>query len=444
MTSTRLLCSCALLFLLVGSVYASAVTLNPTTALHKAYYRALSQQSGSPPTNPSWAESTNTEFASADYTAVDTDDDSLKTSRAVSASINGRWCAAEELYTFDLSAYPSITKIVCYWNGTGASDVNVLANQLWVKTNASTWTDVGALPTYVGPRNYTDTTCYMASGIYKVAAFGYSVKIFGQPNAGIGIYCWYFQIVVTYTAASGQEKMFLVTATLKATASASTMKEIELATSTASSKATASLSMLKEKGLGLSMAVLNSAATTQTYKAMLLGTFAVFGHGTTWNDYLKAIILYGAVTGNLNLWVKSWNSSVQPGFPQQPEIIFPPSLSVLFKAYQDDKPLPDVEINVYETLFNGLADSAVTDMTGRATIYLFPGDYRYEALHTRSNMTREGHFLHFTYETIEIDFGTGEVKITPTLVQVLLRMVTMLCVTALGCVCIWRLKKRDR
>ena len=123
---------------------------------------------------------------------------------------------------------------------------------------------------------------------------------------------------------------------------------------------------------------------------------------------------------------------------------FSSSLSVLFKTYQDGKPLPDVEIKIYETVFNSLVDSAVTDTTGRATIYLPPGEYRYEALHAPTNNTWEGHFLHYAYETIEIDFGKGEAKITSNLVPVILKMVTMLCLTAIGCIYIWRLNKKER
>ena len=185
----------------MGQVLASTANRQPATGTDPAYYRTASNQSGSAPSDPSWAETTHIEFSSADYVAVQTDDGS-RTLRSATASITGRWCAAEELFTFDLSSYSSIQSVYIHWQGYGTLDVNGLVCALYVKTGASTWTNLADIQNTMDEDDYyNDTNPYTNSGIYKVAIFGLSVKV--GANAAVSLRTDYMIITVYYVAAGG-------------------------------------------------------------------------------------------------------------------------------------------------------------------------------------------------------------------------------------------------
>lgn len=181
----------------------ATVTLKPTTALHKAYYRIASNRTGTRPTDPSWVEASPTEFAAADYVAVDSDDAS-RTSHLASATIATRWCASSEEFTFDLSAYPGITNIEIMWDGY-CKTVDVIDTEAFFKKSAAaTWTNVGAVPEADGAGweiDVNDAVCYTAAGIYKIGVLVVSTK--ATTNTTANTYSDALQIIVTYTPASG-------------------------------------------------------------------------------------------------------------------------------------------------------------------------------------------------------------------------------------------------
>jgi hypothetical protein len=180
-------------------------TLKPTTALHKAYYRTIGNQlpTTPKPTDPSWVEGSPTEFAAADYVAVDSDDAS-RTARLASATIATRWCASSEEFTFDLSAYPGITNIEIMWDGYVKTVDVIDLEAFFKKSGAGAWTNVGAVPEADGAGweiDVNDVVCYTAAGIYKIGVLVVSTKVITNTTANT--YSDALQIIVTYTPVAG-------------------------------------------------------------------------------------------------------------------------------------------------------------------------------------------------------------------------------------------------
>jgi len=181
------------------------VTLKPTTALHKAYYRTVGNQPPATPkpTDPGWVEASPTEFAAADYVAVDSDDGS-RTSRLASATVATRWCASSEEFTFDLSAYPGITNIEIMWDGYVKTVDAIDLEAFFKKSGAGAWTNIGAVPEADGAGweiDVNDAVCYLDGGIYKIGVLVVSTKV--TTNTTANTYTDALQIIVTYTPVGG-------------------------------------------------------------------------------------------------------------------------------------------------------------------------------------------------------------------------------------------------
>jgi len=183
----------------------ATVTLKPTTVLHKAYYRVASNQLNTTtrPTDPSWVEASATEFAAADYVAVDSDDAS-RTARLASATVATRWCASSEEFTFDLSAYSGITNIEIMWDGYVKTVDAIDLEAFFKKSGVGAWTNIGAVPEADGAGweiDVNDAVCYLDAGIYKIGVLVVSTKV--TTNTTANTYSDALQIIVTYTPAAG-------------------------------------------------------------------------------------------------------------------------------------------------------------------------------------------------------------------------------------------------
>lgn len=191
----------------MGAYTLTTVTLKPTTALHKAYWRQVGNQlpTTPEPTDPSFVEGNPTEFTAAEYTAVDSDDAS-RTSHLSSATVATRWCASSEEFTFDLSAYPNITNIEIMWDGYVKTVDVIDLEAFFKKTGAAAWANIGDVPEADGAGweiDVNDASPYLPSGIYKIGVLVVSTKVTASTTANT--YTDALQIIVTYTPAAAKK-----------------------------------------------------------------------------------------------------------------------------------------------------------------------------------------------------------------------------------------------
>jgi hypothetical protein len=97
-------------------------------------------------------------------------------------------------------------------------------------------------------------------------------------------------------------------------------------------------------------------------------------------------------------------TSTTPSAQPPPSSIGIPQLSVVFETVKDGKPLPDVEIRLFENIYNSPTATVVTDQLGTAMAWLYPGEFRFKAV-ALNGVEKNGTFLHMSFQTVKIDFS---------------------------------------
>ncbi|MCJ7767089.1 hypothetical protein MUP79_01680 [Candidatus Bathyarchaeota archaeon] len=184
----------------------ATVTLTPTTALHKAYWFAQTNDA-SPYTDPSPAVN---EISSVQYIAVQSDDAAYSAPGSANATTINKYANVAHLFTFDLSAYntggKTITSITIYWDGYRSVCKNPFGptrDDVMYKDSAGNW-QIGA--TTIEENNDSAGVAYSQtfnSGfplISNILRFG-PVTSYKRVvvNETAGLYSDYAAVSVTYS-----------------------------------------------------------------------------------------------------------------------------------------------------------------------------------------------------------------------------------------------------
>lgn len=130
------------------------------------------------------------------------------------------------------------------------------------------------------------------------------------------------------------------------------------------------------------------------------------GIGDGWT-YSSSVISVTVATSAVQIDFNTGSSYV-PSVPQTSS-----NELVLFKVTMNGAPLENCQIRISTTSYQDYVGTYMTDETGRATAYLPVGTYDYSASYQEKRVS--GTFQHIQEETIELDFGTGQVTQIPAL-----------------------------